>query len=222
MNKNEFLKIIREGLNDFPQQELDEIIYDYEEHFRNALSDGKTEEEIISTLGDPFVIVNQYRSGYVQSVPQYKNNAIILMIITMVITNENRNNDVPPRQRNSNSNTANTLLKIAIVVFAIIFIGPFGLAGGGVLLAIAVTVLVVPFTLSLSGIALLLGKSGLSLFGFAVPAFLADFPTSVIVLITLGSIAATILVTILSLYVIKALIILMKKLFNKFFNKGVN
>lgn len=221
VNKNEFLKIIREGLNDFPQQELDEIIYDYEEHFRNALSDGKTEEEIISTLGDPFVIVNQYRSGYVQSVPQYKNNNNT-NDYNNSYKNENRSNSVPPRQRNSNSNTANTLLKIAIVVFAIIFIGPLGLAGGGVLLGIAVTVLVVPFTLSLSGIALLLGKSGLSLFGFAVPAFLADFPTSVIVLVTLGSIAATILATILSLYVLKALIALMKKLFNNFFNKGVN
>lgn len=226
MNKSEFLKIISEGLNDFPSQELDEIIYDYEEHFRSAMSDGKTEEEIIGSLGDPFVIVNQYRSGYVQSVPQYKSSNNKSNDYNKGYSNNSYKNasynDVPPNRPKSDPNTINTILKIAIAIFAVILIGPFGLAGGASLFALAVTLVVIPFALSLSGIALLLGKSGLSLFGFAVPQFLADFPTSVIVLGTIGSIAATILVTILSLYLIKAFIILIKKLYNNFFNKGVN
>lgn len=218
MNKNEFLKIIRAGLNDFPAEELNEIISDYEGHFRDALSDGKTEEEILKTLGDPFVIVNQYRSGYVQSVPQYKNSNTN----GTKNTNNTSYNNVSPTGTNSNSNTVNTLLKIAIVIFALIIIGPFGIAGGAGLFALAVTIVVIPFAVSLSGIALLLGKSGLSLFGFAVPSFLADFPTSVIALVTIGSIFATILVTILSVYILKAVIIFIRKLFNKFFNKEVN
>jgi len=231
VNRNEFLKIIREGLNDFPSQELDEIIYDYEEHFRNALSDGKTEGEIIGSLGDPFVIVNQYRSGYVQNVPKYKKSTSNNDNNKSYSNNDTYNNsynnntsynDVPPNRPKSNPNNINTILKIAIVFFVVILIGPFGLAGGAGLFALAITVVVIPFALSLSGIALLLGKSGLSLFGFAVPQVLADFPTSVIVLVTLGSIAATILVTILSVYAIKALIILLRKLFNKLFNKEVN
>ena len=219
MNKNEFLKIISEGLNDFPPEELNEIISDYEGHFRDALSDGKTEEEIINNLGDAFVIVNRYRSGYVQSVPRYKNSN------TNDPNNGNTNNSyntVPLKGTSSNSNTVNTLLKIAIAIVALILIGPLGIAGGASLFALAVTLVVIPFAVSLSGIALLLGKSGLSLFGFAVPAFLADFPTSVIALVTIGSIFATILVTILSVYLIKAVIIFIRKLFNKFFNKGVN
>jgi len=217
VNKNEFLKIIREGLNDFPKQELDEIIYDYEEHFSNALSDGKTEEEIIRNLGDPFVIVNQYRNGYVQSVPRYKNSNG-----NGTKNNNTSYNDIPPKKQTDNSNSINTILKIAIVFFAVILLGPFGLAGGAGLFALALTIVVVPFALSLSGIALLLGKFGLNLFGFAVPAFLVDFPTSVIILLTIGSIAATILVTILSVYLLKALINLIKRLFNKFSSKGVN
>jgi len=219
VNKNEFLKIISEGLNDFPPEELNEIISDYEGHFRDALSDGKTEEEIINNLGDAFVIVNRYRSGYVQSVPRYKNSN------TNDPNNGNTNNSyntVPLKGTSSNSNTVNTLLKIAIAIVALILIGPLGIAGGASLFALAVTLVVIPFAVSLSGIALLLGKSGLSLFGFAVPAFLADFPTSVIALVTIGSIFATILVTILSVYLIKAVIIFIRKLFNKFFNKGVN
>ena len=219
MNKNEFLKIISEGLNDFPPEELNEIISDYEGHFRDALSDGKTEEEIINNLGDAFVIVNRYRSGYVQSVPRYKNSN------TNDPNNGNTNNSyntVPLKGTSSNSNTVNTLLKIAIAIVALILIGPLGIAGGASLFALAVTLVLIPFAVSLSGIALLLGKCGLSLFGFAVPAFLADLPTSVIALVTIGSIFATILVTILSVYLIKAVIIFIRKLFNKFFNKGVN
>lgn len=222
MNKDEFLKIISEGLNDFPSEELNEIISDYEGHFRDALSDGRTEEEIINNLGDAFVIVNRYRSGYVQSVPQYKNSN----------TNDSNNGTksntntsyttASPKETSNNSNTVNTLLKIAIVIVVLILIGPLGIAGGASLFALAITLVVIPFALSLSGIALLLGKSGLSLFGFAVPAFLADFPTSVIALVTIGSIFATILVTILSVYLIKAVIIFLRKLFNKLFNKGVN
>ena len=66
MNKMEFFKILEEGLIDFPAHELQEILYDYKEHFSNAQSDGKTEEEIIEELGDPYTIVNQYRSNYIQ------------------------------------------------------------------------------------------------------------------------------------------------------------
>lgn len=216
MNKNEFLKIIRAGLNDFSPQELNEIISDYETHFRDAMSDGKTEEEIINTLGDPFAIINRYRSGSLQSVPKYKSTN----------NNDYKNttsyNNGSPKRTHSNPNTVDTLLKIAIIIVAIFLIGPFGLAVGSILFSLALVIVVIPFALSLSGIALLLGKSGLSLFGFAVPTFLADFPTSVISLITMGSILATILVTILSVYIIKALIIFTRKIFNKLFNKGVN
>ena len=222
MNKNEFLKIISEGLNDFPPEELNEIISDYEGHFRDALSDGKTEEEIINNLGDAFVIVNRYRSGYVQSVPQYKNSNTNDSNNGNKTDTNNSYNTVSPKGTSSNSNTVNTLLKIAIIIVALILIGPLGIAGGASLFALAVTLVLIPFAVSLSGIALLLGKCGLSLFGFAVPAFLADFPTSVITLITIGSIFATILVTILSVYLIKAVIIFIRKLFNKLFNKGVN
>lgn len=219
VNKNEFLKIIRAGLNDFPPEELNEIIAGYENHFKDALSDGKTEEEIINIFGDPFVIVNQYRNGYVQSVPPYKSSN------TNYSNNSHKNNSYTngsQKDLNSASNNVNTLLKIAIVILTIVIIGPFGLAIGGSLFALALAFILIPFALSLSGIALLLAQSGLSLFGFAAPTFLADFPTSVIALITVGSTFATILVTILSVYFIKAVIIFARKLFNKFFNKEAN
>ncbi|PRR84395.1 DUF1700 domain-containing protein [Clostridium vincentii] len=221
VNKNEFLKIIRAGLNDFPPEELNEIIAGYENHFKDALSDGKTEEEIINIFGDPFVIVNQYRNGYVQSVPPYKSSNTNYSNNSHKNNNNSYTND-SQKNLNSDSNNVNTLLKITIVILTIVIIGPFGLAIGGSLFALALAFILIPFALSLSGIALLFVQSGLSLFGFTAPTFLADFPTSVIALITVGSTFATILVTILSVYFIKAVIIFARKLFNKFFNKEAN
>ena len=78
MNKMEFFKILEEGLIDFPAHELQEILYDYKEHFSNAQSDGKTEEEIIEELGDPYTIVNQYRSNYMQVLPLIQNTKILM------------------------------------------------------------------------------------------------------------------------------------------------
>lgn len=61
MNRNEFMYSLRNTLRDFPQQEKEEIIYDYEEHFAVALQSGKTEEEVCHELGDPESIGKQYK-----------------------------------------------------------------------------------------------------------------------------------------------------------------
>ena len=163
MNKMEFFKILEEGLIDFPAHELQEILYDYKEHFSNAQSDGKTEEEIIEELGDPYTIVNQYRSNYIQV------------------------------------STTNTELATVL-----------GLGTG---------LLAIPFAFSISGILMLLGKFGFTILGFGVPAFFADFPTSVTLLITIGSISATLICFILLIYLIKFIILIIKKLMNKLSNK---
>jgi uncharacterized membrane protein len=41
-----------------------EILSDYEEHFRGGLEDGKTEEEISASLGQPRAIAKSYRADY--------------------------------------------------------------------------------------------------------------------------------------------------------------
>jgi hypothetical protein len=64
MSKNEFLKKLEKALAELPEQERKEIRYDYEEHFRNASAAGKTEIEIINSLGAPEFIANQYLPGF--------------------------------------------------------------------------------------------------------------------------------------------------------------
>ena len=62
MNQNEFFNILMDGLKDFPEIKLQDIISYYENNFRLGLASGKTEQEILSELGDPNLIVNKYRN----------------------------------------------------------------------------------------------------------------------------------------------------------------
>lgn len=50
MNKAEFIGNLRHELKGIPENEIDDILYDYEEHFQIGLSKGKTEEEIAMEL----------------------------------------------------------------------------------------------------------------------------------------------------------------------------
>ena len=61
MNKEQFLYQLRRSLSGIPEQEKKEILYDYEEHFRSGLENGKEEEEIARSLGNPRVLGKSYR-----------------------------------------------------------------------------------------------------------------------------------------------------------------
>jgi len=64
MNKKSFLKELKTYLNSLPKSELDEIMYDYEEHFQIGIENGETEESIAATLGTPSNIARQYKAEY--------------------------------------------------------------------------------------------------------------------------------------------------------------
>lgn len=52
MTKNEYMKMLEIQLGKFSQATRQEILEDYENHFAEAMSQGKSEEEIINELGD--------------------------------------------------------------------------------------------------------------------------------------------------------------------------
>ncbi len=56
MKKDEFLAGLRRSLGVTREEEKNEILADYEEHFRMGMASGKTEEEIARALGNPKVI----------------------------------------------------------------------------------------------------------------------------------------------------------------------
>ncbi|MFR3911327.1 MAG: DUF1700 domain-containing protein [Clostridium paraputrificum] len=224
MNKMEFFKILEEGLIDFPAHELQEILYDYKEHFSNAQSDGKTEEEIIEELGDPYTIVNQYRSNYMQvsaTNTEYEDTYEEKEPINETYTNysDDSNEKYSNNTNNSSNSLINTILKICMVIGLLILFFPIGVAGLATVFGLGIGLLAIPFAFSISGILMLLGKFGFTILGFGVPAFFADFPTSVTLLITIGSVSATLICFILLIYIIKFIILIIKKLINKLSNK---
>ena len=63
MNREQFIKTLRKELKGIPEDEIKDILYDYEEHFQIGLSRGKTEEEIAKELGNPRNIAKSYRAS---------------------------------------------------------------------------------------------------------------------------------------------------------------
>lgn len=59
MTEKEFLAALRQYLQQLPQEEIDEIIADQEEYFREAITAGRSEEEVAASLGDPKLFAKQ-------------------------------------------------------------------------------------------------------------------------------------------------------------------
>jgi len=63
VNRDEFIGILRNELSGIPKEEIEDILYDYEEHFEIGIHKGKTEEEIAKELGNPKSIAKSYRAS---------------------------------------------------------------------------------------------------------------------------------------------------------------
>ncbi|MBW4827190.1 MAG: DUF1700 domain-containing protein [Clostridiaceae bacterium] len=63
MNRKEYINNLKFYLQDLPENEIEDIIYDYKEHFRVGISRGKTEEEISEELGDPRNIAKMFKNS---------------------------------------------------------------------------------------------------------------------------------------------------------------
>ena len=61
MNRQQFIAQLRKGLGAMAESEKREILADYEEHFRMAGSEGRSEEQTAQALGNPRVIGRSYR-----------------------------------------------------------------------------------------------------------------------------------------------------------------
>lgn len=133
MNKNEFLKKLDIQLESLPYDERRDIMYDYEEHFKSGLADGKSEEQIADELGNPENIAASY-------VPNLHKS-------DRAQTEQGNINNV----RYSGSGMYNIPLLIGMIFFNILFIGVY-LALWAVLMAL----FVVGMALVISSIAILI------------------------------------------------------------------
>ncbi len=60
MNKETFINELKRSLGGMSESEKKEVLYDYEEHFRMGTADGKSEEAVAASLGNPRVIGRSY------------------------------------------------------------------------------------------------------------------------------------------------------------------
>lgn len=64
MNKKQFLSKLESSLKSLPANERQDILQDFEEHFTIGLQEGKTEEQISTSLGSPHQIAKDMVAAY--------------------------------------------------------------------------------------------------------------------------------------------------------------
>ena len=63
MNKKEFLDNLSKYLRGIPEEDEKDIVSDFEEHFEMGKKEGRTEEDLAKSLGDPKALANQLRAS---------------------------------------------------------------------------------------------------------------------------------------------------------------
>ena len=85
MNKKEFMQKLKDNLIGLNQTDKREVLLDYEEHFMDGKNQGRTEEEICESLGDPREIAQEIKSQSQQSAPNNDGVNIAAYILGIII-----------------------------------------------------------------------------------------------------------------------------------------
>lgn len=207
MTKYEFLAVLSEGLKNLPQTERKEILYDYEEHFRIGESNNKSDEEIINELGDPHMILSQYKSSFGGSTFEQVNNEEDYSKNHSNLDSNNYSNSYYKDSYQSSSTS--TIVKIIVAILIIIAAIPVGSTVLSILLGLYATAL----GLTVGGIGMILGglTGGLALSIISIP---FSIPLSALVFIGIGTIALGLLLFMFSIWLTKLGYDLIVKLIN--------
>jgi len=63
MNKKDYIKKLSSYLVGIAEEDRKDVISDFEEHFKEGLAEGRTEEDIAGSLGDPRSLANQLKAS---------------------------------------------------------------------------------------------------------------------------------------------------------------
>ena len=157
MNKREFLDLLRYYLRSYPAYIVNDIVADYEEHFRMGAEKGKTEMEIAAELGSPKDIADEF---FMHEWPPRPNSAAFQQPIPPQgqMPNQGYPNRVPSRP-------ATSPWIVALIVVGIVFLAPPALGVGLGLLGAFIGIMVALLTTVLA-----LGVAGLvTMFSWLLP-----------------------------------------------------
>jgi len=73
MNRTEFFNELNKLLKNIPTEEKEEVLYDYNEHFEIGLKEGRTEEDIIESLGDINSIAKEIKANHMIGIASESN-----------------------------------------------------------------------------------------------------------------------------------------------------
>ncbi len=86
MNKEEYLNKLTKLVRKLPKDDREDIISDYEEHFRIGIENGRTEEEISKALGNPEIVARQIRAEYMIKKAEDKPSASSILEAVLAVT----------------------------------------------------------------------------------------------------------------------------------------
>ena len=208
MTKELFLELLKDGLSDFPEGELNDILYDYKEHFDVGFASGKSEEEIIKELGEPNDIINQYRNGYFKKYESENEEDTINNSSYSNSYNKTKN-----QSNESNKKTNNLIITAIIIILSLILFGPFATGLVFTIIGLFMGLFGMSLGLIVASSGILIGKFVTNTIGiFSFPEFMLNFPDLVLVLILFGSLCSFILSILCLYYLIKQFIRWMKQL----------
>ncbi len=76
MNRKEFFKDLSKYLRGIPREDEEDIINDFEEHFDMGEKEGRTEEDLVKSLGDPKALANQFKASIVVAQAEKETTAV--------------------------------------------------------------------------------------------------------------------------------------------------
>ena len=76
MNKKEFLNNLSKYLRGIPREDEKDIISDFEEHFEMGKNEGRTEEDLSKSLGDPKALANQLKANIMVAQAEKETTAV--------------------------------------------------------------------------------------------------------------------------------------------------
>ncbi|MDD5621739.1 MAG: DUF1700 domain-containing protein [Actinomycetota bacterium] len=76
MNKKDFINKLSSYLGGIPAEERHDVINDFEDHFKEGAAEGRTEEEIADSLGDPKALANQFKANILLNKAEKTTSAI--------------------------------------------------------------------------------------------------------------------------------------------------
>jgi uncharacterized membrane protein len=86
MNKEDYLKKLTRLIKKLPKEDREDILLDYEEHFRIGVEKGRSEEEISKALGNPETVAKQIKAEYMIKKAENKPSAGSIIDAILAVT----------------------------------------------------------------------------------------------------------------------------------------